>query len=294
VLQLRKSRQILADKTISAERMPDMLYQATGNGSPPVVSPAPNESPSKWSEIQPGVFGRFTVIQQNLGRNLLEFRITPGAIKPAAGSVRVSWQPGSPVTRLAGAAPTETLPLNTPLEFPTLESILTGVRGVVATVVEVGGITIVEAPAAVVAAVIGGSLYIGYSIGQYGAQALILMAEMAGSGGGSEGPGKFTNKDAALGVKDGLKQFAGDAKLGINQPTPNGLWQAITDMIDGTVEDGGKVRFNLDGFDAKQALDPGSPNYSSYTSQEFRYVVQNYLNETVFYSNGVLVPPPIP
>ncbi|MEH1822775.1 MAG: hypothetical protein V7L31_27505 [Nostoc sp.] len=80
VLQLRQARQTLADQTISAERLPDLLYDPTGDGLPRVLPAAKDSSPSPWAEVQSGVFARFTVIEGNLGRNLLEFRVTPKAI----------------------------------------------------------------------------------------------------------------------------------------------------------------------------------------------------------------------
>lgn len=79
VLQLRQARQVLSDKTISAERLPEMLYEPTGDGLPRVLPAEKNSSPSHWAEVKPGVFARFTVIEGNLGRNLFEFRITPKA-----------------------------------------------------------------------------------------------------------------------------------------------------------------------------------------------------------------------
>ncbi|MBN3910218.1 MAG: hypothetical protein HWQ35_27850 [Nostoc sp. NMS1] len=79
VLQLRQARQTLADQTISAERLPDMLYEPTGDGLPRVLPAVKDSSPSLWAEVQPGVFARFTVIEGNLGKNLFEFRVTPKA-----------------------------------------------------------------------------------------------------------------------------------------------------------------------------------------------------------------------
>jgi hypothetical protein len=86
VLQLRQARQTLADQTISSERLPDMLYEPTGDGLPRVLPASKDASPSHWAEIKPGVFARFTVIEGNLGRNLLEFRVTPKAIAAANDS----------------------------------------------------------------------------------------------------------------------------------------------------------------------------------------------------------------
>ncbi|MEH2261701.1 hypothetical protein [Nostoc sp.] len=79
VLQLRQARQVLSNQTISAERLPDMLYEPTGDGLPRVLPASKDSSPSHWAEIQPGVFARFTVIEGNLGKNLFEFRVTPKA-----------------------------------------------------------------------------------------------------------------------------------------------------------------------------------------------------------------------
>ncbi|QLE55432.1 hypothetical protein [Nostoc sp. TCL26-01] len=77
VLQLRQARQTLADQTISAERLPDLLYEPTGDGLPRLLPPSQDSSPSRWAEIKPGIFARFTVIEGHLGRNLFEFRVTP-------------------------------------------------------------------------------------------------------------------------------------------------------------------------------------------------------------------------
>ena len=89
VLQLRQARQTLANQTISAERLPDMLYEPTGDGLPRVLPAAKDSSPSHWAEVKPGVFARFTVIEGNLGRNLFEFRVTPKAIAAINNSVTV-------------------------------------------------------------------------------------------------------------------------------------------------------------------------------------------------------------
>jgi hypothetical protein len=79
VLQYRQARQVLADQTIAAERLPDMLFEPTGNGLPRVLPPSKDDSPSRWAEVKPGVFARFTVVGGHLGRNLFEFRVTPKA-----------------------------------------------------------------------------------------------------------------------------------------------------------------------------------------------------------------------
>ena len=80
VQQFKQSRNLLSDQTIAAERLPEMLYQPTNDGLPRVLPAFKDSSPSRWSEIQPGVFARFTVIEGNLGKNLLEFRVTPKAV----------------------------------------------------------------------------------------------------------------------------------------------------------------------------------------------------------------------
>lgn len=110
VLQLRQARQTLADQTISAERLPDMLYEPTGDGLPRMLPPSQDSSPSRWAEVQPGIFARFTVIEGNLGKNLFEFRVTPKAsaainansdlvaTKELDKKVLVSGQTGTPAT----------------------------------------------------------------------------------------------------------------------------------------------------------------------------------------------------
>jgi hypothetical protein len=90
VLQLRQARQTLANQTISAERLPDMLYEPTGDGLPRVLPAAKDSSPSHWAEVKPGVFARFTVIEGNLGKNLFEFRVTPKAIAAINNSATVA------------------------------------------------------------------------------------------------------------------------------------------------------------------------------------------------------------
>ncbi|MEH2336017.1 hypothetical protein [Nostoc sp.] len=139
VLQLRQARQALTNQTISAERLPDMLYEPTGDGLPRVLPAAKDSSPSHWAEIKSGVFARFTVIEGNLGRNLLEFRVTPQASAAINNSATVvaqnldkNLQVGDPKTTVAVAP----IPL---------------------------------------ALILNGAFYIGYSIGR-AAQALIFAA----------------------------------------------------------------------------------------------------------------------
>jgi hypothetical protein len=118
----------------------------------------------------------------------------------------------------------------------------------------------------------------------FGAKALIHRPE--------DEPGQFTEKDAALGTFDNLKAFAGKARTGFDAPTPQGLWKGITDLIDETVANGGKIRFKLDGFIPGEALDPKSQYYDSYSANEFRYVMRKYPEKVVFYRSGCIVAPP--
>jgi hypothetical protein len=84
VLDLQRARKILAHQTLAAERMPDLLYGRPRDGLPRTLEAGPNEPPSPWSEIRPGVFARVTIIKGNLGHNVLDLRITPQACIPSA------------------------------------------------------------------------------------------------------------------------------------------------------------------------------------------------------------------
>lgn len=99
-LTLQRSRQVLADKTITAENIPDRLYQPQSDGLPRVLPPEKNPQPSPWSEIRPGVVARFTIEQGFEGRNLLEFRILKGA-----GTSSQSSRTSVPRLRLASFSP---------------------------------------------------------------------------------------------------------------------------------------------------------------------------------------------
>lgn len=111
-------------------------------------------------------------------------------------------------------------------------------------------------------------------------------------------PGAFNAEDVALGVHEHLPVFKGNAKIGTDFPTPNGLWEGIKAGIDQTVAAGGKIRFNLDGIRISDAMNPNSTAlvpgtntriYDTITSQELRYVMQNHRGSTVFYRNGEIV-----
>ncbi|HSS31097.1 MAG TPA: hypothetical protein VLL06_08775 [Nitrospiraceae bacterium] len=83
VLDLQRARRVLANQTLAAERMPDLLYGRPRDGLPKTLEAGPNEPPSPWSEIRPGVFARVTIIKGDIGHNLLDLRITPQAGIPS-------------------------------------------------------------------------------------------------------------------------------------------------------------------------------------------------------------------
>ena len=84
VLDLQRARGVLANQTLAAERMPDLLYGRPRDGLPRTLTGGPNDPPSAWHEIRPGVFARLTIVQGNLGRNTLDVRVMPNARKPSA------------------------------------------------------------------------------------------------------------------------------------------------------------------------------------------------------------------
>jgi hypothetical protein len=83
VIELQRARKVLANKTLAAERMPDLLYGRPRDGLPRTLTGGPNDPPSSWSEIAPGLFARLTIIRGNMGRNVLDLRITPQALTPS-------------------------------------------------------------------------------------------------------------------------------------------------------------------------------------------------------------------
>ncbi len=85
-LTLQRSRQVLADKTITAENIPDRLYQRQSDGLPRVLPPEKDPEPSPWSQIRPGVIARFTIEQGFENKNLFEFRI----LKSSATSAQLN------------------------------------------------------------------------------------------------------------------------------------------------------------------------------------------------------------
>jgi hypothetical protein len=84
VLDLQRARGVLANQTLAAERMPDLLYGRPRDGLPRTLTGGPNEPPSAWHEIVPGVFARVTIVGRNLRRNTLDVRVTPQARIPSA------------------------------------------------------------------------------------------------------------------------------------------------------------------------------------------------------------------
>ena len=84
VLDLLRARKVLANQTLAAERMPDLLYGRPRDGLPRTLTAGPNELPSAWHEIHPGVFARVTIIKGDMGHNMLDLRITPQARIPSA------------------------------------------------------------------------------------------------------------------------------------------------------------------------------------------------------------------
>ena len=134
-----------------------------------------------------------------------------------------------------------------------------------------------------------------------------LTAEAAAQKAATAGavPGKFGPADVAFGLTrpdgkaGGLVEFAGEAVPGTRAP----LGGATRELELGALRDasiardtlnfaretlgksGGRLRFNLAGFDVQSALKPGSPAYGSITSREFRGILQDadLLAKTSFY-----------
>jgi hypothetical protein len=79
LLTLKRQRDILKDRTISAENQADRIYQPTGDGLSRVLPVPPVLEPSPWSQIRPNVWARLTVQEGFSGRNLFEFRVTANA-----------------------------------------------------------------------------------------------------------------------------------------------------------------------------------------------------------------------
>lgn len=118
-------------------------------------------------------------------------------------------------------------------------------------------------------------------------------------------PGSFGSEDVAFGLArpggqpGALVRFAGEAipgtRASLSEAThalPLGPERNLSiasdtlafarQTIQGT---GGRLRFNLTGFNAQEALTPGSPTYGSITSAEFRGILSDSVlrGKTVFY-----------
>ena len=178
---IRRGRQYLTDGTISAERLPEMLYEPTDDGLPLMLPDEATPQASPWSEIRPGVFGRFTVLEGNWGENRFEFRVTPAAMQkrvsavPARSGFALVDYTGGPIVIHPGAGNSA---VNSAVVGAGATALLVGptvleVLGVSGGAVAVGGAA-VTAPAWVpVAAAGAGAVLIGYSMGR-AAQALII------------------------------------------------------------------------------------------------------------------------
>jgi len=135
--------------------------------------------------------------------------------------------------------------------------------------------------------------------GAEGVEGTVILGGAGGAGGGGGGgggntggdvPGSFGSQDFALGVHEYLSTFRGNANYYGNVDGSGfaSFQDAIFNAVDQTVANGGTLRFNLQGVDIDAALDPSvNPDiYNSYTSQELRYVIDNYPNNTVFYDSS--------
>lgn len=70
----------------------------------------------------------------------------------------------------------------------------------------------------------------------------------------------------------GAVQNAGTSKQAVNEAIAKETVAAARAVLKTT---GGQLRFSLEGFDVKGALDPKSPNFASVTSAELRSVLQD-------------------
>ena len=87
-LSLRQAQKVLTDRSIASQEVGSRLYDATAeqDGQPYVLPAYTGNKTSAWGEIEPGVYGRYTVQHARAGGgsdgiNLLELRITPEAGK---------------------------------------------------------------------------------------------------------------------------------------------------------------------------------------------------------------------
>lgn len=136
VLELQQARKVLAHQTLAAERMPDLLYGRPRDGLPRTLTADPNEPPSPWAEIAPGVFARVTIIQGDMGRNVLDVRVTPQALKPSAADHSRSGfaivPAATTITQYENLPPGTTMYEELPDEPPTLKGWLIYLSGLIA------------------------------------------------------------------------------------------------------------------------------------------------------------------
>lgn len=123
ILNIKKARAVLTDRSISAQEVGDHLYQATGDGSPQTLTPS-HPKPSPWVKVRENVIARATVINGRAGDgssgiNKLEFRILrkKSAIKKQLKYTVSSSKGDGQVLALFNGDP------NAPIEVPTYRPI---------------------------------------------------------------------------------------------------------------------------------------------------------------------------
>ncbi|MBS0380653.1 MAG: hypothetical protein JSS29_19395 [Proteobacteria bacterium] len=164
IMSVRRARATLMDRTISAEEMPDRLYQPTGDGLPRVLPDANPPAQSPWQQLRPGLYARFTFTGGFSSQNLFEFRITPDAVRPTAAR-----HPGR-----GGLVPVS---LAVPAAGWTLEEVLGGLAPFLPE----------AAPILVGAGVVVGFILIAYAIGGL-AQPLSIAPILIARGRGNQDP----------------------------------------------------------------------------------------------------------
>lgn len=306
IVEVKRVHQTLTDRTIAAERLPDMLYEHTDN-QPRVLPALAEPEKLQWNEIRKGVYASFAVDQGNLGNNTLNFRITPEALStriPANG-VKVA-----SVGTLVGALPVEISPLDVVFKAANDNSWLR----LVANNTSKGAITLEEAaialPEAELLAIIFGlpaAAYIGYNIGRYGAQALIAALRTpkaeekpncngSGTSGNSNNPPKFGDQDLVYGPSAGgnlrrLQQQAGGRLLNdLDKPTNLSWKQFSIQTMEKQLALGGYIRFDLTNITDIEGILQKTGTYSdTVTATELRYLRENWTrfrNNVTFYNNG--------
>lgn len=88
---LRQAQKILTNRSIASQEVGKSLYDATAeqDGQPYILPAYSGNHKSSWGELEPGVYGRYTVLHARAGAgsdgiNLLELRITKEAGKSAS------------------------------------------------------------------------------------------------------------------------------------------------------------------------------------------------------------------